>query len=62
CMVRTQYILNLRASPGGEIIDILPFNIKLTALERTDGWLKVDFMGAKGWISADFVEQIGTCG
>ncbi|MCY4466929.1 MAG: SH3 domain-containing protein [Chloroflexi bacterium] len=62
CMVRTQYILNLRAAPAGEIIDILPFNIKLTALERTDGWLKVDYHGVKGWISADFVETIGLCG
>ncbi len=62
CMARTQYILNFRAIPGGEVIDILPFNIKLTVLERTAGWYKVDYHGAQGWISADYVEPIGTCG
>ncbi len=62
CMVRTQYMLNFRAAPGGEIIDILPFNIKLTAMERSAGFFKVDYMGAQGWVSEDLVEPIGTCG
>ena len=62
CMVRTQYMLNFRAAPGGEIIDILPFNIKLTAMERSAGFFKVDYMGAQGWVSEDLVELLGTCG
>ena len=62
CMVRTQYMLNFRASPGGEIVDILPFDIKLTALERSEGYIKVDYHGARGWISENLVEPIGTCG
>ncbi len=62
CMVRTQYMLNFRAAPDGEIIDILPFNIKLTAMERSAGFFKVDYMGAQGWVSEDLVELIGTCG
>ena len=61
-MVRTQYILNFRAEPDGAILDILPFNIKLTALERSAGYFKVDYMGAQGWISEDLVELIGNCG
>ncbi|MCY4465932.1 MAG: SH3 domain-containing protein, partial [Chloroflexi bacterium] len=62
CMVRTQYILNFRASPGGDVIRAVPYNVTLTAVARTADWFKVDFHGVKGWISADFVEQIGTCG
>ena len=62
CMVRTQYILNFRASPGGESIDVVPYNVNLTALERSAGWYKVDYHGARGWISADFVEPEGNCG
>ncbi len=62
CMVRTQYILNFRASPGGDVIRAIPFNATLTAVARTADWFKVDFHGVKGWISADFVEPIGTCG
>jgi len=61
-MVRTQYILNFRASPGGDVIRAIPFNATLTAVARTADWFKVDFHGVKGWISADFVEPIGTCG
>jgi len=34
----------------------------LTAVARTADWFKVDFHGVKGWISAAFVEPIGTCG
>ena len=62
CMVRTKYSLNFRASPGGDKIGGVPHNATLTALERTDGWFKVDYHGAKGWISAAYVEPIGTCG
>ena len=62
CMVTLQYALNFRDAPAGDKIGVLPSQVKLTALERTDGWFKVDYHGAKGWISAGYVEPIGTCG
>jgi len=62
CMARTTHILNFRASPGGDVIRAVPYNATLTAVARTADWFKVDFHGVKGWISAAFVEQIGTCG
>ena len=62
CMVTTTFILNLRAAPAGDVIGAVPYNVTLTALERDDGWFKVDYHGAKGWISAAYVEPIGTCG
>ncbi len=62
CMARTTNILNFRASPGGDVIRAVPYNATLTAVARTADWFKVDFHGVKGWISAAFVEQIGTCG
>ena len=55
-------MLNFRAAPGGESIGGLPYDATLTALERTSGWFKVDYHGAQGWISADYVEPQGTCG
>jgi len=62
CMVRTQYILNFRASPGGAVIQpLIPYNVTLTAEARAEGWFKVDYHGQKGWLSADFVETIGLC-
>ena len=62
CMVRTQFNLNFRAAPDGEIVGEVPHNSTLTALERTAGWFKVDYHGERGWISAEFVDKKGTCG
>ena len=61
CMVRTQFNLNFRAAPDGEITGGVPHNATLTALERTSGWFKVDYHGERGWIAAEFVETKGTC-
>ncbi len=62
CMVRTQYILNLRGSPGGETLLHVPFDVTLTALEWTAGWFKVDYLGEHGWIAGEYVEPAGDCG
>ena len=62
CMVRTQFNLNLRAAPDGEITGGVPHNATLTALERTAAWFKVDYHGERGWISAEYVDEKGTCG
>ena len=63
CMVRTINVLNFRDAPAGNVVEpLIPFNVTLTALERTDSWFRVDYHGARGWISADFVEPQGDCG
>ena len=62
CMVLLQYSLNFRDAPDGEKIGALRSQIKLTALERTDGWFKVDYHGEQGWIAAAYVEPEGDCG
>ena len=62
CMVTTNYMLNLRDAPGGNVLDIMPYNIHLTALEKQAGWYKVDFLGLFGWVSADYVSPKGACG
>ena len=62
CMVRAQYMLNFRSAPGGEVIDIIPYDAKLTALERTSDWFKVDYHGARGWVAAEYVAPEGNCG
>ena len=62
CMVTTNYILNLRDAPGGDVLGVMPYNITLTALEKQTGWYKVDFLGLFGWVSADYVTPKGACG
>ncbi len=72
CMVRLEYTLNFRESPGGPRLEFtdpwgeripgwLPASVTLTALERTTDWFKVDYHGTQGWISAQYVEPRGTC-
>ena len=62
CAVRTIATLNLRAGPGGNVIGGVRQGVTLTALARTQGWFQVDYAGATGWISADYVTTDGDCG
>ena len=61
CGVTTSYVLNFRDGPGGNHVGRVPENATLVAIARTPGWFKVDFEGALGWISADYVVQQGNC-
>ncbi len=62
CLVTTAAYLNLRASPGGAILGLVPMNLTLTAHARRNGWFQVDYYGALGWVSADYVTTSGACG
>jgi len=57
CLARLTNIVNFREGPGTEYesITVLPSNIRLTGLEKTDSWIKVDNHGTQGWISRDLV-------
>lgn len=61
CMVVTTALLNLRATPAGQVIGYAPYPARLTALARTDDWFRVDNNGEDGWISAEYVEPEGNC-
>ena len=62
CEVTTNYILNFRASPGGErILALIPYRTTLAASARTAEWFQVTYLGAVGWISAAHVSMQGAC-
>ncbi len=61
CMARTNYILNLRAAPGGDVITLLPYDVTLTAYAKAAGWYEVDYHGIRGWVSGDYVTLVGAC-
>ena len=61
CMVNTLNILNLRETPGGTVLRILPYAVTLTAFQRVGHWVEVDFHGLRGWISAKHVTFVGSC-
>ena len=73
CMVKTQGTLNFRQSPAGDRLEFtdpwgnanagwLPAGVTLTAVERSGSWLKVDYYGTRGWVSAAYVTTSGSCG
>ena len=64
CMVTTRNILNLRAEPSsaGAVIRTIPYNVTLTAFERAGAWFYVDYLGERGWLSADYVTPQASCG
>ena len=70
--MRTKYIVNFRETPGGALLHyeapwgeempgLLPFDVTLTALERTAEWYRVDYHGTRGWVSARYVTPLGDC-
>ena len=62
CMVTTNYILNFRDAPAGNIKYLLPYDVTLTAFERAADWFYVDYHGDRGWIHADYARSRGNCG
>ena len=62
CQVTTEGRLNFREAPAGRRLNItIPRNTRLTATARTAGWFNVIYRGQSGWISAEYVETVGTC-
>ena len=62
CNVTTTHALNFRDGPGSRRIGVVPENSTVTATARTAGWFQVEYEGATGWISADYVVAQGVCG
>ncbi len=73
CMVTTKGLIRFRDAPGGAPFQYtdpwgrqeygwLPGYVTLTALARTPDWFKVDYYGARGWVSAHHVTPHGVCG
>ena len=62
CTVTTTHTLNFREQPGGTRFGAVPVNSTVTATARTAGWFQVEHEGASGWISADYVVAVGSCG
>jgi hypothetical protein len=64
CMVTTSHIVNLRTQPDANspVVRMVPYNVTLTAFERSAGWFYVDYIGSRGWVSAEFVSPQGSCG
>ena len=62
CMVTTTHIVNLRESPKGSVIEMVPYQSTLTVLTRADSWWQVDHHGAIGWISGQYAKPNPNCG
>ncbi len=61
CAVTTTHGLNFRDAPNGNRIGVVPERTTLRVLARTPSWIQVEYQGALGWISADYVTTQGSC-
>jgi hypothetical protein len=64
CIVTTTHTLNFRDRPSlaGARIGLVWQGATLAAAGQTAGWFNVEYQGASGWISAEFVLTQGVCG
>ena len=62
CALTTTHALNFRDRPGGARIGLVVAGATMKATARTAGWFQVEYRGASGWISADYVVANGVCG
>ena len=62
CSITTIVGLNLRDAPNGEVIGAVMIHNTLAPSASTPDWFKVEYLGAVGWISADYVVTEGNCG
>jgi Bacterial Ig domain/Bacterial SH3 domain len=64
CRITTTHAVRLRAEPGtaSVILTTLPYDITLTATKRLGGWFNVIYLDGQGWVSADYLDTVGSCG
>jgi hypothetical protein len=64
CQVTTTRIVRLRTEPdlNSQIISRLPYRTTYTVTERTADWFRVIYQNTQGWVSAEFVNAVGSCG
>ena len=63
CSIRTIDALNLRDQPSGSIIvRVVPAGLVGAADARWDGWYRIWYAGARGWVSGAYVESAASCG
>lgn len=63
CRVTTTRMVRLREEPNttSGVLTTLPYRSTWRVTEIESGWYRVIYLNTQGWVSADFVNPIGTC-
>ena len=63
CQLITRDMVNLRAEEWGDVLNIIPYETELTAIESSEEFFKVTFEEQEGWVHRDWVTiTAGDCG
>ena len=54
--------VNLRKTPGGQLLDRIPLGEQVTALRQQDGWTEIAYQGQTGWMQARFLQEEASSG
>ena len=47
--------VNLRATPGGDLVERIPVGAVVSVSAQQDGWVRVSHEGKSGWMKAEFL-------
>ena len=61
CHIGSYYVLNLRATPAGEILAWY-YGDQVRVLGRTPNWFKIEYNGTTGWVTSHYAIVTGDCG
>ena len=61
CTVTPRVNLRLREAPWGTILDVIPRDIEVPAMARTENWFNVTYDEIDGWSAAWLADSDGDC-
>ena len=54
--------VNLRKTPGGQLLTRIPLGERVTALRQQDGWTEIAYQGRTGWMQTRFLQEEASSG